>query len=260
MTDIERFVNYQAPADLLKGRIIVVTGAGSGIGKVAALTFAKYGATVVLLGRTLSKLETVYDEIEAANFPKPAIFPINLEGAAPEDYEQLKVALDNEFGRVDGILHNAGELGARTPIGQYPLLDWNKLFQVNATAPFLLTRTLLPLLQMSADARILFTSSSVGHKGRAYWGAYAITKAAADNLMEVLADELEETRIRTNSINPGATRTEMRATAYPAENPASVPLPEALMSRYLFLMGPDSKDWNGLRLNAQSDAESAVVR
>lgn len=251
MTDINTFLNYQAPAQLLQGRIIVVTGAGDGLGKCAAQTFAQYGATVVLLGRTLAKLEAVYDAIEAAGHPQPAIFPINFEGAAEHDFQQLKDALTEEFGHIDGLLHNAGELGQMTPISNYSLSDWQKLMQVNVTAPFLLTRALLPLLQQAQDGRIIFTGSSVGVKGRAYWGGYAVSKAAADNLMEVLADELEQSSIRVNSINPGATRTRMRSAAYPAEAPETVPMPDTIMNRYLFLMGPDSHDWNGLQLDAQ---------
>lgn len=251
MIDQNEFLNYQAPEQILAERIIVVTGAGSGIGRVAALTFARYGATVVLLGRTLSKLEAVYDEIELASYPKPAIFPINLEGAAPQDYLQLQQALQSEFGRVDGLLHNAAELGARTSIGSYPVADWHKVLQVNVTAQYLLSNAMLPLLKNSPDARVLFTGSSVGVKGKAYWGAYAVSKAASDNLMEVLADELEETPIRVNAINPGATRTDMRATAYPAEDPNTVTAPEAIMNRYLYLMGPASSHCNGQRLDAQ---------
>lgn len=251
MTDIQSFLSYRAPAQLLQGRVIVVTGAGDGLGKCAAQTFAAHGATVVLLGRTLAKLEAVYDAIEAAGHPQPAIFPINFEGAAEQDYQQLKSALEAEFGRIDGLLHNAGVLGQMTPVGNYALATWQSVMQVNVTAPFLLSRALLPLLQQAQDARILFTGSSVGVKGRAYWGAYAVSKSAADNLMQVLADELEQTNIRVNSINPGATRTGMRAAAYPAENPAGVTPPQDIMNRYLFLMGPDSREWNGLQLDAQ---------
>lgn len=251
MTDTQNFLTYQAPAQLLQGRVIVITGAGDGLGKCAALTFAAHGATVVLLGRTLAKLEAVYDAIEAAGHPQPAIFPINFEGAAEQDYQQLKTALTEEFGRIDGLLHNAGVLGQMTPISNYDLATWQKVMQVNATAPFLLTRALLPLLQQAEDARIVFTGSSVGVKGRAYWGAYAASKSAVDNLMQVLADELEQTSVRVNSINPGATRTGMRAAAYPAENPANVTAPEEIMNRYLFLMGPDSRDCHGLQLDAQ---------
>lgn len=251
MTDTDQFLHYQPPADILRDRIIVITGAGDGIGKTAAQTFARFGATVVLLGRTLAKLEQVYDAIEANGGPKPAIFPINLEGAAPQDYEQLRTALENEFGRLDGLLHNAAELGPRTPIGQYSFSEWQKVMQVNVTAPFLLTRALLPLLQKSQDGRIVFTGSSVGIQGRAYWGGYAVSKGAAETLMQVLADELEQTNIRVNSINPGAVRTSMRASAYPAEDPASVTPAEAIMNRYLYLFGPDGKALHGRQLDAQ---------
>jgi Dehydrogenases with different specificities (related to short-chain alcohol dehydrogenases) len=244
-------LTYQPSAGLLQDRIIVVTGAGSGIGRAVAQTFARHGATVVLLGRTLAKLESVYDSIEAAGGPKPAIFPINFEGAAAQDYEQLRAALENEFGLVDGLLHNAGALGGRTPLGQYSFSDWQKVMQVNVNAPFLLTRALLPLLQKSADGRIVFTGSTVGRKGRAYWGGYAVSKGATETLMQVLADELEQTPIRVNSINPGATRTAMRSAAYPAEDPAAVTPPEAIMNPYLFLFGPDSKGCHGQQLDAQ---------
>lgn len=251
MTETHTFLHYQAPPQLLQGRIIVITGAGDGLGRCAAQAFAQHGATVVLLGRTLAKLEAVYDAIEAAGHPCPAIFPVDLEGATEQDFQQLKTALEEEFGHVDGLLHNAGELGPLTPIGQYSPSDWQKLLQVNVTAPFLLTRALLPLLLKSQDGRIVFTGSSVGVTGRAYWGGYAVSKAAADNLMQVLADELEQTSVRVNSINPGACRTNMRATAYPAEDPAGVAAPESIMNRYLFLFGPDSQGWNGLQLDAQ---------
>lgn len=254
MIETSEFLNYQAPPKVLEDRIVVITGAGAGIGRAAALAYAEHGATVVLLGRTLTKLEAVYDEIEAAGYPKPAIFPINFEGAVPEDYLQLEQALRSEFGRVDGLLHNAGELGARSPISSYPVTDWHKVLQVNVTAQYLLTTALLPLLKLGQDPRVIFTGSAVGEKGKAYWGAYAVSKAASYNLMEVLADELEETAIRVNAINPGATRTAMRATAYPAEDPKTVTTPEAIMNRYLFLMGPASAHCHGLRLDAQPKA------
>ena len=251
MLDSNTFTQYQAPDSLLKDRIIVVTGAGDGIGKCAALTFAQYGATVVLLGRTQAKLEAVYDEIEAAGFPQAAIFPINFEGAIEQDYQQLKTALQDEFGRIDGILNNAGQLGPLTPLSNYDSTTWQRILQVNVTAPFMLTRALLPLLQKSSDGRIVFTGSTVGIKGRAYWGAYSVSKAAIENLMQVLADELDETAIRVNSINPGATRTSMRAAAYPAEEPINISPPTAIMNRYLFLMGRDSIGVHGEQLDAQ---------
>lgn len=238
--------NYQPAPSLLKDKIIVVTGAGDGIGRVAAKTFAEHGATVVLLGRTLAKLEKVYDEIEQAGGPQPAIYPINFEGAVEKDYRDLSDALNDEFGRVDGLLHNASDLGERTPIANYAADAWLRVMHVNVNAPFMLTQALLPLLERADHASIVFTSSGVAQKGRAFWGAYAASKAAQDNMMETLAEELEGTGpIRANSLNPGATRTRMRASAYPAENPASVPPPEAHMPLYLYLIGDDSMEVNG---------------
>jgi NAD(P)-dependent dehydrogenase (short-subunit alcohol dehydrogenase family) len=243
---------YQAPENLLKDRIILVTGAGSGIGRTAAKTFAAHGATVILLGRTLEKLEQVYDEIEAAGHPQPALVPLNLESAQEHDFVELTNTLEQEFGHIDGILHNASLLGVRTPIESYDPVIWQQVMQVNLNAPFLLTQILMPLLDKAENASIVFTSSTVGRKGRAYWGAYGISKFATEGLMQTLADELETTsNIRTNCINPGATRTQMRANAYPAENPASVASPEDIMPLYLYLMGPDSLEVNGQSLDAQ---------
>ncbi|WP_111640562.1 YciK family oxidoreductase [Marinimicrobium alkaliphilum] len=238
--------NYQPATDLLNDKAILVTGAGDGIGRVAAKTFAAHGATVILLGRTLGKLEKVYDEIEAAGGPQPAIYPMNLEGAAEKDYNDMCDTLEQEFGKLDGILHNASILGPRTPIGNYPADSWLQVMQINVNAPFMLTRALLPLLERSNNASLLFTGSSVGLEGRAHWGAYAASKAALENLMQTLADELADaTRIRANSVNPGATRTRMRAAAYPAEDPGSIKPPEALMPLYLYLMGDDSLEETG---------------
>lgn len=246
--------DYQAPADLLLGKIIVVTGAGSGIGRTAALHFAQLGATVVLLGRTIAKLESIYDEIVAANLPQPAIYPINFEGAVEKDYIDMCNKLDEAFGVIDGILFNAAVLGERTPLENYSADVWLKVFQVNVHAPFLMCKTLLPLLRKATHASVLFTGSSVGYHGRAYWGAYAASKAAAENLMQTLADEEDGTSsVRVNSINPGATRTAMRAEAYPAENPSTVKSAEDLMAAYAYLMGRDSQALNGQKIDAIVD-------
>ncbi|KXS51250.1 MAG: short-chain dehydrogenase/reductase SDR, partial [Marinobacter sp. T13-3] len=231
--------DYQAPADLLKDRIIMVTGAGSGIGRAAAMAYAAHGATVILVGRTVERLEDIYDEIEAAGYPQPAIVPMNFEGAAVKEYEELAMTIEDNFGRLDGLLHNAGILGDRSPVELYDPATWNRVMQVNATAPFLLSRAMIPLLRKSTDASMIFTSSGVGRQARAYWGAYAISKFAVEGLAQLLADELDDERhnIRVNSLNPGATRTGMRMLAYPAEDPNKNPKPEALMPVYLYLMG-----------------------
>lgn len=245
--------DYQAPDDLLKDRIVMVTGAGDGIGRAAAKTFAAHGATVILLGRTVNKLESVYDEIESAGHPQPAIVPLNLEGATSHDYEEVATRIDEAFGHIDGLLHNASILGLRTPVELYDPDTWTKVMQVNLHAPFLLSQAMIPLLRKSDDASVVFTSSSVGRKARAYWGAYAISKFGNEGLTQLLADELDDERsnIRVNSINPGATRTQMRALAYPAENPNHNPRPEDIMPTYLYLMGPDSQGVTGQQFDAQ---------
>ena len=248
----ETMKDYQAGTDLLKDRVILITGAGDGIGAAAAKRCAAHGATVILLGRTTRKLEAVYDAIEAAGHPQAAIYPMNLEGAAPKDYEDLANTIEKEFGRLDGLLHNASLLGTLTPLGQYDVEQWSKVMQVNLNAPFLMTQACLELLKKSEDASLLFTGSSVGRQGRAYWGAYGISKAANENMMQIWADELESnTSVRVNSINPGAVRTTMRARAYPGEDPNKLPKPEDILATYLYLLGPDSKGVTGRQFDAQ---------
>ena len=243
--------NYTPAADLLNERVILITGAGDGIGKALAKACAAHGATVILLGRTTRKLEEVYDEIEQAGHPQPAIFPMNLEGAAPKDYEDLAESIENEFGRLDGLVHNATNLGRQMPLTQYDLETWFKTVQVNLNAPLLMTRALSPLLMKSEDASLLFVSDVVARKPRAYWGAYGITKAACEAMMTALADELEKTHVRVNSIDPGAVRTRFRTRSYPGEVPETNPLPEEVIGPYLYLLGADSKGVNGEALDAQ---------
>lgn len=243
---------YSARPDLLAGRTILVTGAGRGIGEAAAKAYAVHGATVLLLGKNEDNLNRVYDDIEAAGHPRPAVIPFNLETALPHQYDELAAMIEREFGHLDGLLHNAAIVGPRTPLEQLSGDNFMRVMQVNVNAMFMLTNTLLPLLKLAKDASVIFTSSSVGRKGRAYWGAYAVSKFATEGLMQVLADELDDTAaVRANSVNPGATRTDMRAKAYPGENPLVNPLPEEIMPVYLYLMGPDSIGVNGQALDAQ---------
>ena len=244
--------DYTARADLLAERVVLVTGAGDGIGRAVSLAFAAHGATVILLGRTVPKLESVYDGIVAAGGPKPAIYPMDLEGAVPDDHRQLADRVESELGHLDGLLHNAGLLGSLTSIEHYDPMEWLRVIQVNLHAPFLLTQACLPFLKRAEDASVVFTSSGVGRRGRAYWGAYSASKFAVEGLMQIVADELEEnSHVRVNSVNPGRVRTAMRAAAYPAENSAELLAPEDIVLPYLYLMGPDSRDIHGQALDAQ---------
>jgi NAD(P)-dependent dehydrogenase (short-subunit alcohol dehydrogenase family) len=245
--------DYQAPKDILSGKTILITGASDGIGRVCGTTFADHGATVILLGRTQSKLERVYDEIDSQHPGKVIIHPMDFSRATADDFKLLAESLDEQFSSLDGLIHNAALLGARSPVEFYSDQDWQQLMQVNVTAAFYLTRALLPALSRSADARVLFTSSSVGRTGRAYWGAYAVSKFALEGLMQTLADELANTSaIRVNSLNPGGTRTSMRRAAYPAEDPASQPTPESLMPVYLYLLSPNAVSIHGQALDVRS--------
>ncbi|MFW2374651.1 MAG: YciK family oxidoreductase [Gammaproteobacteria bacterium] len=242
-------MQYLAPIDLLHGKTILITGAGDGIGKVAARTFASHGATVVLLGRTIHKLEQVYDEIIHAGSPEPAIYPLNLEGAAPKDYQDLATTLEDQFGALHGLLHNAANLGASTPLALYDIELWYKVMQVNLNAPFVMTQALLPLIRKTPESSILFT---VDDKSSAYWGAYGVSKAAITGFMQILADELDsENPVKVNAINPGPTQSALRMRAYPGENPNEMTPPEDIMGTYLYLIGRDSEGETGKVFQAQ---------
>src|SRR5262249_8134616 len=207
----------------------------------------------ILLGRNGRKLEDVHTEIEAAGGPEPTIAVLDLEKALASDYDALVAAVLERFGRLDGLLHNAGILGTLSPVEHYDVPTWCRVMHVNVTAAFALTQVLLPSLKRSEDASILFTSSSVGRRGRAYWGAYAVSKFATEGLMQVLATELENiTSIRVNSLNPGRTRTMMRRQAFPAEDINTLPLPETLTGPYVALLGPGSRGITGRTFDAQA--------
>jgi NAD(P)-dependent dehydrogenase (short-subunit alcohol dehydrogenase family) len=243
---------HNASPDELAGRVIAITGASSGIGRAVALACAKFGATVILIGRNARKLETVHGEIETAGGPEPTIAVLDLEKALASDYDQLAAAVSERFGRLDGLLHNAGLLGTLSPIEHYDVPTWCRVMHVNVTAAFALTQVLIPALKQSQDASVLFTSSSVGRRGRAYWGAYAVSKFATEGFMQILASEVENiTSIRVNSLNPGRARTMMRRQAYPAEDINTLPLPETLTGPYIALLGPASRGVTGQTFDAQ---------
>jgi len=239
----------------LAGRVVAITGAGSGIGRAVALACARCRATVVLIGRDAAKLDAVHGEIAASDGPEASIALLDLERAVARDYDALVDAMLERYGRLDGLLHNAGLLGTLAPIEHYDVPTWCRVLHVNVTAAFALTQVLLPALKKSADASVVFTASSVGRRGRAYWGAYAISKFALEGLSQVLADELEGiTHVRVNTLNPGRARTAMRRQAYPAEDVSQVPLPETLTAAYIALLGPASRGVTGRAFDAQPPA------
>lgn len=240
--------NYQAPADLLKDKIILVTGAGDGIGKAVSIAYAKHGATVILLDKVLKKLESVYDDIEAAGYPEAAIYPMDLQTANPDDYLMLSETLEKEFGRLDGIVHNAAQFKLVSRIDDYDIETWFQVMQVNLNAPFIITQELLPLLRKSQRASLVFVSDTVGRKAKAYWGAYAASKFGLEGLMQTLAEELDNSQIRSNSIDPGPTNTTMRHLAYPGEEREDNKSPESVTPLFLWLMGNESSQVNGQSL------------
>jgi NAD(P)-dependent dehydrogenase (short-subunit alcohol dehydrogenase family) len=244
--------NYSIATGELKDKVILVTGANRGFGKAMTLDLAKAGATVIMLGRDLGSLEIAYDEVVDAGFAEPILYPLDLEGATPEHYEQLQRDILDNFGQLDGLIHNAGIIGTMMPIEQYDLKLWYSTMQINVNAPFMLTQFLIPALSKSKDARILFLSSSVGRTAKAYWGAYGVSKFAIEGLSKTLAEELEKTNIRVNSLDPKRMRTEMRRTAYPAENSDNNPLPESISPAIVYLMSDATKALNGEQLTLEN--------
>ncbi|MBE8190004.1 MAG: YciK family oxidoreductase [Candidatus Thioglobus sp.] len=240
--------NYKITANELQNKVILVTGANRGLGRAAVLDLAQAGALVVMLGRDFGGLEAVYDEVVSAGFQEPFLYPLDLEGATPQNYQQLQADILDNFGRLDGLILNAATLGTLMPIEQYDIKIWYSTMQINLNAAFMLTQFLLPPLKQSVDARILFLSSAVGRTARAYWGAYGVSKFALEGLSKTLSEELEKTNIRVNSLDPGAMKTKMRRDAYPAENADKNPLPSAKSPAIVYLMGEKSKGLNGEKL------------
>jgi NAD(P)-dependent dehydrogenase (short-subunit alcohol dehydrogenase family) len=258
MVDADAIRRYVPPPDLLRGRVIAITGAGDGIGRALALNAARLGAQVVLVGRNVRRLEALEAEIAAlesagASKPEASIAPLDLEKALAADYDRLAGAVAERYGRLDGLVHNAAVLGVLAPIEHADMRNWCRVLHVNLTAAFALTQVLLPALRASDDASVIYTSSSVGRRGRANWGAYAVSKFGVEGLSQVLADELAgNSAVRVNAINPGPTRTGLRRQAYPAENAELLALPGSILSPYLWLLGPASRGVTGQSLDCQA--------
>jgi NAD(P)-dependent dehydrogenase (short-subunit alcohol dehydrogenase family) len=243
---------FTPDAGLLAGRVILITGAGGGLGRALAVESARAGASVILSGRNAAKLDRVYDEIEKLGGPQPAIAALDLAAATAADYDNLAKTIDDEFGKLDGLVHCAALLGDRTPLEQYDVPTWCKVLHVNLTAPFILTQVLLPNLRKSADASVIFVSSGVVTNQRPYWGAYAVAKSGLESVRSMLSQELEgEPNIRVNSINPGRMRTGMRAAAYPAEDPNTLPAPVSVSGTFLYLLSALGRGIDGQYIEAR---------
>lgn len=243
---------YSYPENILKGRVILITGASAGIGEALACHTATCGAQVILHGRDTGKLEAVYDRItDIDGAPRPSIAVLDLATADSDAYSSLANSIETEFGRLDGLVHNAGILGQRLSIEQYDVGDWQRVMHINLTAPFVLTQILLPLLKVSTDPSIIFTSSGVGRVGKAFWGAYSVSKFGTEALAQILAAENAHTPLRVNCINPGPVRTGMRLAAYPAEDRDALKTPGEIMPAYIYLLGPDSAGVTGQSFDLQ---------
>jgi NAD(P)-dependent dehydrogenase (short-subunit alcohol dehydrogenase family) len=241
-------INYKVKEGELEGKVVLVTGANRGFGLAITMDLAKAGATVIMLGRDLGSLEYAYDAVVDAGYKEPILYPLDLEGATPENYQELQDDILDKFKKLDGLIHNAAILGTQMPIDQYDIKLWYSTLQINLSAPFMLTQFLIPTLMKSDDARILFLSSTVGRKARAYWGAYSVSKFGIEGFAKTLSEELEKTQITVNTINPGKIRTEMRRTAYPAEDASTVPKPEEKSPVIVYLLSNKGSKINGEQL------------
>ena len=240
--------NYEITPDELKGRVILVTGANRGFGLAITMDLAKAGATVIMLSRDLGSLEYAYDSVVAAGFAEPILYPLDLEGATPEQYQELQDNVERQFTRLDGLIHNAAILGTMMPIEQYDIKLWYSTVQINLNAPFMLTQFLIPLLNKADDARVLFVSAEQGREAKAYWGAYGVSKHALESFAKTLSEELEKTNIKVNTLDPGRMRTELRRAAYPAEDSSGNPLPSDKSPAVVALMGINGANFQGQQL------------
>lgn len=245
--------NYQAPAGSLAGRVILVTGAGQGLGATAALAYAQHGATVILLGRNEKKLARTYDAIEAAGYPQPAAIPMDLAKISEAEIAQLGITIQKEFGRLDGILHAANGFSFLSPLTNQKLDEWVDMFKVNVAAPFAINRGLLPLLSRAPDAAIVHLGESHALQPAAFWGGYSVSKAGQKNLVEIAASEWDNLPdLRINLLVPGPIQSPFRLATHPAEPKESLPPVEAIVPALLYWMGSASHGQSGLTLEFAS--------
>ena len=242
--------NYVAPHALLKDRVILITGAGNGIGAAVAKAYAKHQATVILLDKNIPALEKTYDDITALNAHAANIYPFDLNNTCIADYDELASNIDDNFSRLDGITHCAASIGQLAPVQHQSAQTWLETVHINLTAPYLLTRACLPLLQQnSRPTAIIFTTDN--RKDKAYWSGYGISKAGIESLTKQLADELDDHPVRINCVDPGIVATALHARAFPAIDPTDLTKPDNVTGAYLYLMSEDEPTINGQIIKAQ---------
>ncbi len=237
----------------LSKQVILITGAGGGLGSAAALALAQQGAEIILLDKSIPKLEQSYDAIVAAGGPEPMLYPFDLAGANEDEYLELAAAVQQRYGSLQGLLHSAVEFSSYTPLAIHKTQDWGHTLNVNLNAAFLLTRVLLPVLQNSDHAAIVFTSDSAARQAKAYLGAYGVSKIALEALAGILADELEAGgKIRVNTLVPGPVNSPLRKKSYPGEDKAALPTPDSLAAVYGYLFGAASLGVTGQIIDAKT--------
>jgi NAD(P)-dependent dehydrogenase (short-subunit alcohol dehydrogenase family) len=237
----------------LRERVVFITGASGGLGRVLALACAGADATVVLHGRNVRKLEALYDEIVGAKLPEPIILPLDFASARAEDFANVASALQAQVGRVDALVHTAVTLGRLGPIEHQGFDAWLATLRVDLLAPFGLTRALLPLLRAAPNASVVFTLDTRGQDPKAYWGSYAVAKAALSALLAILADEWESiANLRVNGVVPGPMRSPLRAQTHPGDDIAKLPPPDTLVPLYMYLLDEQPKAESGRAIDAQA--------
>ena len=234
--------NYKK--DFLKDKNILVTGASRGIGRAIAIGLSEYGANIIMLAKNENRLDQIYDEIKTNGETNPLIIKCDLNTLDENKAQEIANVISRDYGHLDALINNAAILEKMSLIEDYDLQSWEKVLKTNLTSGFLLSKYTIPLMQLSSTPRIIFTSSSVAKKGKAYWGAYSVSKAGIKVLAEILNDELESiSNFKIFNFNPKATHTDMRSIAYPAEDPASIKKPNELIKYYLWMLSQESSSF-----------------
>lgn len=247
--------SYEPPANLLKGKTVLITGAAGALGSAIAMAAAGLGCELVLLDKNERGLNSLYDDIASATGIEAGLYPLDLTGASVDDYEALANTIENEFSALNGLIHCAVELGQLSPFANSDPAQWQKSLTANLHGPVFLSAAVLPLMRQSTPASVVFT---IDYKRKAYWNSYAASKAALASIVSTLSDELDADRdasrnlkITCNAVQPAKMRSSFRRSAFPGENPASVPYATDNVWPYLFLLSPDARGVNGLLIDRQ---------